>query len=391
MLLTHPASIAIRTCVLNNKRTMSTSARPVSVRVYINSDQEKESIINENKGRSGIYRWEHIDSGKSYIGSAKNLSSRFKQYFNYNHISYPKRNMTIYKSLLKHGYAKFRLEILEYCSTDKLLQREQFYFDNYNPEYNILKIAGSPLGYRHCEAAKARISLANKNKIVSESTRDLKRKILLGKTLDSERLEKMRLGNVLKQSVLLTNTETGDTLEYSSITDAGKFLGISRITVSKYLLKNLSYKGYTFAKATSKDKDINLSEPLSPSNLINQQRIRVTNKLTGVSQEFASMTEAAEFLEISRAALWYFFKNSANTESETIKGYSVSKITDSHVKVKRKSLQLKVTGIDTNEVVIYPSLTLAAEALGVSRASISGYLAKKRTNAYKNKYYFKLV
>lgn len=56
MLLTHPASIAIRTCVLNNKRTMSTSARPVSVRVYINSDQEKESIINENKGRSGIYR-----------------------------------------------------------------------------------------------------------------------------------------------------------------------------------------------------------------------------------------------------------------------------------------------------------------------------------------------
>ena len=210
--------------------------------------------------------------------------------------------MTIYKSLLKHGYAKFRLEILEYCSTDKLLTREQFYFDNYNPEYNILKIAGSPLGYRHSEAAKARISLANKNKIVSESTRYLKRKILLGKTLDSERLEKMRVGNVLKQSVLLTNTETGDTLEFSSMTDAGKFLDISRITISKYLLKNLSYKGYTFAKAPSKDKDINLSEPLSPY-LVNQQPIRLTNKLTGVSHEFTSMTEAAKYLEKSRAAL----------------------------------------------------------------------------------------
>ena len=140
----------------------------------------------------------------------------------------------------------------------------------------------------------------------------------------------------------------------------------------------------------SRDKDINLSEPLSP-NLVNQQPIRLTNKLTGVSQEFTSMTEAAKYLEISRAALWYFFKNSANTESETIKGYSISKITDSHVKVNRKYLQLKVTDIDTNEVIIYPSLTLAAEALGVNRASISGYLAKKRTNAYKNKYYFKLV
>ena len=200
----------------------------------------------------------------------------------------------------------------------------------------------------------------------------------------------MRVGNVLKHAVLLTNTETGDTLEFSSMTDAGKFLDISRITVSKYLLNNLSYMGYTFAKVPSKDKDINLSETLSP-NLVNQQPIRLTNKLTGVSQEFTSVTEAAEYLEISRAALSYFFKDSAYTESEGIKGYSISKITDSHVKVNRKYLQLKVTDVDTNEVTIYPSLTLAAEALGVNRASISVYLAKKRTNAFKNKYYFKLV
>lgn len=137
--------------------------------------------------------------------------------------------------------------------------------------------------------------------------------------MDSERLEKMRVGNVLKQPVLLTNTKIGYTLEFSS------------------------------------------------------------------------MTDAAKYLEISRAALWYFLKNLANTGSGTIKGYSISKITDSHVKVNRKYLQLKVTDVDTNEVIIYPSLTLAAEALGVNRASILGYLAKKRTNAYKNKYYFKLV
>ena len=82
--------------------------------------------------------------------------------------------MAIYKALLKHGYAKFRLEILEYCSTDKLMQREQFYFDKYNPEYNNLKFAGSPLGYRQSEAAKTLIGLASKNREVSESTRDLK-------------------------------------------------------------------------------------------------------------------------------------------------------------------------------------------------------------------------
>lgn len=73
----------------------------------------------------------------------------------------------------KYGYAEFKLEILEYCSIEELIIREQFYFDEFNPEYNILKFAGSPLGYRHSEASKKLIGLASKRK-VSESSRNLK-------------------------------------------------------------------------------------------------------------------------------------------------------------------------------------------------------------------------
>lgn len=40
----------------NSKRTMSTSSKPVPVKVYLNPDKEKESIVNDNKGRTGIYR-----------------------------------------------------------------------------------------------------------------------------------------------------------------------------------------------------------------------------------------------------------------------------------------------------------------------------------------------
>lgn len=120
-------------------RTMSTSSKLVPVRIYINPDKEKELIVNENKGRTGIYRWVHIESGKSYIGSSIKLNIRFKQYFNYNHITYPKRNLIIYKSLLKYGYAGFRLEILEFCSPTQVLAKKQFYLDYFNPEYNILK------------------------------------------------------------------------------------------------------------------------------------------------------------------------------------------------------------------------------------------------------------
>jgi hypothetical protein len=41
--------------------------------------------------------------------------------------------MPICKALLKYGYAEFSLEILEYCSTDVLLKKEQYYFDKCKP------------------------------------------------------------------------------------------------------------------------------------------------------------------------------------------------------------------------------------------------------------------
>jgi group I intron endonuclease len=48
------------------------------------------------------------------------------------------------------------------CDESILLEREQYYLDLFNPEYNILKIAGNSLGFRHHEAAKQKISEAKK-------------------------------------------------------------------------------------------------------------------------------------------------------------------------------------------------------------------------------------
>ena len=209
--------------------------------------------------------------------------------------------MPIYKALLKYGYAEFRLEILEYCSTEKLIQREQFYFDNFNPEYNILKVAGSPSGYRHSEASKTLIGLASKNRYVAESTRDLRREALIGKVFCEERLEKMRMSNLLRQPVIITNSETGEKQAFSSLTDAGAYLGISRVSVRKYLLSDIPYNGYTFSKDLSNGKE---TAVLSPTSIYTkQQAILLTNSITGISKEFSSITEAAEYLNVSRGRL----------------------------------------------------------------------------------------
>lgn len=87
----------------------------VPVKSYSNADIQKQEIIKDNKDKIGIYRWTNILTRDFYIGSSKNLSQRFSQYYSYsNLISTKSKNMIIHKALLKYGYSNFSIEILEY-------------------------------------------------------------------------------------------------------------------------------------------------------------------------------------------------------------------------------------------------------------------------------------
>lgn len=59
------------------------------------------------------------------------------------------------------GYNAFTLDILEYCEKEELITREQYYIDKLSPSYNILKIAGSSLGFTHSEKTKSIMSINN--------------------------------------------------------------------------------------------------------------------------------------------------------------------------------------------------------------------------------------
>lgn len=87
-------------------------------------------------------------NGDTYIGSAGNLTRRFQNYFSIKWLKKEslKNNSIIYRALLKNGFSHFKLEILEYCTIFKLIEREQYYFDKLKPRYNICKVAGSSLG-----------------------------------------------------------------------------------------------------------------------------------------------------------------------------------------------------------------------------------------------------
>jgi group I intron endonuclease len=71
--------------------------------------------------------------------------------------------MLINKALLKYGYSNFTLEIIEYCDRKDVLVREQYYLDLCKPEYNILNVAGSSLGYIHSENTRAKMKESRLN------------------------------------------------------------------------------------------------------------------------------------------------------------------------------------------------------------------------------------
>lgn len=142
----------------------------VTIVTYNNTYQDKDLILKEKRKKSGIYCGVQIESGNYYIGSSVNLTIRFSLYFNYNHLSNYKHNMAIYKALSRYGYTPFRLEILEYCSREKLIEREQLYLDKCKPKYNILKLAGSSVGFKHSEASKELMSQLAKGRLLPTET-----------------------------------------------------------------------------------------------------------------------------------------------------------------------------------------------------------------------------
>lgn len=121
------------------------------VAVYSNLLKQKELIFKDNKGKSGIYCWVNKVNGKTYIDSSVNLRLRLERYYRTSYIAFEliRGKSLIYSAILKYDYINFQLEILEYCTPENVLSREQYYFDLLKPEYNINPIAGSRFGVKH--------------------------------------------------------------------------------------------------------------------------------------------------------------------------------------------------------------------------------------------------
>jgi GIY-YIG catalytic domain-containing protein/NUMOD1 domain-containing protein len=210
-----------------NKKISICNIKPVNHHINLNQPLIQSQLLEDNRGKAGIYMWTNLKNGNIYIGSSVNLSPRLLKYLNENALR--KNKMLISLAILKHGIENFSLDILEYCATKDVIQREQYYLDTYKPIYNILKIAGSSLGYVHNETSLAKMCL----RIASEAT--------LNKMKQRKQSEqtKEKIRKAIGIPVKVLNIDKEEITIYASKKEAGLHLNTNDTTIGlfdKYLI-----------------------------------------------------------------------------------------------------------------------------------------------------------
>lgn len=129
--------------------------------------EPSQSSTQDNNSFSCVYKISCIGSDKFYIGSAKNFKTRVLT-----HKNKLKRHLHPNKILQnlwnKHGEDSFQFTVIENCSLEDLLRREQYYLDQYYDNQvlciNILPKAGSVIGRKHSLETRKKMSDSHKGK-----------------------------------------------------------------------------------------------------------------------------------------------------------------------------------------------------------------------------------
>lgn len=113
--------------------------------------------INNLKSKTGIYIITNDIDARIYIGSATSFKQRYATHRNkimLNENCNPKlRNFAN-----KYGIERLTFSAVHACCKEDLLKVEQMYLDVFQPfddnGFNIVRKAGSPIGYKHTQEAK---------------------------------------------------------------------------------------------------------------------------------------------------------------------------------------------------------------------------------------------
>lgn len=113
---------------------------------------------------SGVYTITCTANGKIYVGSSRDITRRWKEHRKELQ-SDQHFNLYIQRSWHKYGAENFEFRVIEPVSSDRLIEREQYWIDYYDATsrskgFNLRAKARSNLGTKFSSESRARMSAA---------------------------------------------------------------------------------------------------------------------------------------------------------------------------------------------------------------------------------------
>jgi group I intron endonuclease len=170
-----------------------------------------------------VYKIVNIVNQHQYIGSTINFDRRKKRHT---------RELTNKKHHSRHlqnawdfyGFDKFEFHILEIVNDiNELTNRETFYLQSLNPEYNTMRDIKSHIGLKRSLETRKKMSLAQVGKKHSEETKQKLREINTGKK-QSEETKQKRVSSMKsseKFNVAVRSKDRSDKIKASRLNNGG--------------------------------------------------------------------------------------------------------------------------------------------------------------------------
>lgn len=152
--------------------------------------------------KTGIYRITFNGSSREYIGSAHNTHRRKLE-----HLSMLRRdahaNVIMQRCFNKYGEESFTFKVIETCTKDDLLDREQCYIDGLtkSERMNICLVAGNTAGRKHSDETKQLIREKAIGREVPPRSNEYREKIsarFKGKPKSPEHMEALQKGRAAR-------------------------------------------------------------------------------------------------------------------------------------------------------------------------------------------------
>lgn len=120
---------------------------------------------------TGVYCIRNAIDGALYIGSAaKSFPDRWSRHrMDLRHNRHANPHLQAAWNFYKES--SFQFSILEACSPERCIEREQYFIDILHPQYNICNVAGSTFGRKVSVATRIKMSAAHMGHICSSETR----------------------------------------------------------------------------------------------------------------------------------------------------------------------------------------------------------------------------